>query len=193
LRSLRACLPKPHRIARREPASSNSNTNGNSQWFSIGSRRQNSPEAGEKLRGHHGITIDTDDKDEDADLRKMRDFIAIPIVAIVFLSIFGAPVLIVIMIGMFTLLVSRMRTRPPDDGWRKVQPDRQTLRQRASGASRCVHPMEIVNIPIIITISTGAPNIDRNTIATIGIAMKSRIFRRSASSSLSSVSIVIPW
>src|SRR5213593_148984 len=64
-----------------------------------------------KLRGHHGITIDTDDKDEDADLRKMRDFIAIPIVAIVFLSIFGAPVLIVIMIGMFTLLISRTRQR----------------------------------------------------------------------------------
>jgi len=64
-----------------------------------------------KLRGRHGITIDTGDKDEDADLRKMRDFIAIPIVAIVFLSIFGAPVLIVIMIGMFTLLVSRMRQR----------------------------------------------------------------------------------
>jgi hypothetical protein len=64
-----------------------------------------------KLRGHHGITIDTGDKDDDADLRKMRDFVAIPIVAIVFLSIFGAPVLIVIMIGMFTLLVSRMRQR----------------------------------------------------------------------------------
>ena len=64
-----------------------------------------------KLRGHHGITIDTDVKNEDADFRKMRDFVAIPIVAIVFLSIFGAPVLIVIMIGMFTLLVSRMRQR----------------------------------------------------------------------------------
>src|SRR5437899_1624767 len=64
-----------------------------------------------KFRGHHGITIDTGDQDEDADVRKMRDFIAIPIVAIVFLSIFGAPVLIVIMIGMFTLLVSRMRQR----------------------------------------------------------------------------------
>jgi hypothetical protein len=64
-----------------------------------------------KFRGHHGITIDAGDKDEDADVRKMRDFIAIPIVAIVFLSIFGAPVLIVIMIGMFTLLVSRMRQR----------------------------------------------------------------------------------
>jgi Domain of unknown function (DUF6249) len=64
-----------------------------------------------KLRSHHGITIDGGDKDEDADVRKMRDFIAIPIVAIVFLSIFGAPVLIVIMIGMFTLMVSRMRQR----------------------------------------------------------------------------------
>src|SRR5450759_842608 len=58
-----------------------------------------------KFRGHHGITIDTGDQDEDPDLRKMRDFIAIPIVAIVFLSIFGAPVVIVVMIGMFTLLV----------------------------------------------------------------------------------------
>jgi len=65
-----------------------------------------------KLRGHHGITIDTGDKgDEDADLRKMRDFVAIPIVAIVFLSIFGAPVLIVIVIGLFALVGSRMRQR----------------------------------------------------------------------------------
>jgi Domain of unknown function (DUF6249) len=64
-----------------------------------------------KLRGQHGIVIDGSDRDEDADLRKMRDFVAIPIVAIVFLSIFGAPVLIVIMIGLFALLVSRMRQR----------------------------------------------------------------------------------
>jgi hypothetical protein len=64
-----------------------------------------------KLRGKHGIIIDGGDKDEDADLRKMRDFIAIPIVAIVFLSIFGAPVLIVVMIGIFALLGSRMRQR----------------------------------------------------------------------------------
>jgi len=64
-----------------------------------------------KLRGHHGITIDAGDKDEDADLRKMRDFVAIPIVAIVFLSIFGAPVLIVILIGMFALSISRSRQR----------------------------------------------------------------------------------
>lgn len=64
-----------------------------------------------KFRGQHGIIIDGSDRDEDADLRKMRDFVAIPIVAIVFLSIFGAPVLIVIMIGLFALLVSRMRQR----------------------------------------------------------------------------------
>ena len=64
-----------------------------------------------KLRGHHGITIDAGDKDDDADVRKMRDFVAIPIVAIVFLSIFGAPVLIVILIGMFALSISRSRQR----------------------------------------------------------------------------------
>jgi hypothetical protein len=64
-----------------------------------------------KFRGKHGIIIDGSDRDEDADLRKMRDFVAIPIVAIVFLSIFGAPVLIVIMIGLFALLVSRSRQR----------------------------------------------------------------------------------
>jgi len=64
-----------------------------------------------KLRSKHGFTIDTGDKDDDADLRKMREFVAIPIVAIVFLSIFGAPVLIVIMIGIFALLGSGMRQR----------------------------------------------------------------------------------
>jgi uncharacterized protein DUF6249 len=64
-----------------------------------------------ELRGKHGIVIDQNAHDEDADLRKMREFVAIPIVAIVFLSIFGAPVLIVIMIGMFALLTSRMRQR----------------------------------------------------------------------------------
>ena len=41
----------------------------------------------------------------------MRDFIAIPIVAIVFLSIFGAPVAIVIMIGIFSIIATRMRQR----------------------------------------------------------------------------------
>jgi hypothetical protein len=66
----------------------------------------------EKKLGHkHGIIIDGDDKDEDADLKKMRDFIAIPIVAIVFLSIFGAPVLIVMVIGIIALVGTRMRQR----------------------------------------------------------------------------------
>jgi len=64
-----------------------------------------------KLHGQPGIIIEGGDGDEDADLRKMREFVAIPIVAIVFLSIFGAPVLIVLMIGMFALLISRSRQR----------------------------------------------------------------------------------
>jgi hypothetical protein len=64
-----------------------------------------------QLHGKHGITINTGNKGEDADLEKMRDFIAIPIVAIVFLSIFGAPVLIVLTIGMFALIGNRMRQR----------------------------------------------------------------------------------
>ena len=64
-----------------------------------------------KLHGKHGIIIDTGDKNDDADLEKMRDFIAIPIVAIVFLSIFGAPVLIVLTIGIFALIGNRMRQR----------------------------------------------------------------------------------
>jgi hypothetical protein len=66
----------------------------------------------EKKLGHqHGIIIDSDDKDNDPDLQKMRDFIAIPIVAIVFLSIFGAPVAIVVMIGIFSMISTRMRQR----------------------------------------------------------------------------------
>ncbi|HEY2047338.1 MAG TPA: DUF6249 domain-containing protein [Candidatus Udaeobacter sp.] len=66
----------------------------------------------EKKLGHkHGIIIDSGDKDEDPDLQKMRDFIAIPIVAIVFLSIFGAPVAIVVMIGIFSMISTRMRQR----------------------------------------------------------------------------------
>jgi hypothetical protein len=66
----------------------------------------------EKKLGHkHGIIIDGGDKDEDADLQQMRNLVAIPIVAIVFLSIFGAPVAIVIVIGIFALMGSRMRQR----------------------------------------------------------------------------------
>jgi hypothetical protein len=64
-----------------------------------------------KLGGKHGIVIDTGDEGEDHDIERMRDFIAIPIVAIVFLSIFGAPVLIVMVIGIFALIGNRMRQR----------------------------------------------------------------------------------
>lgn len=65
----------------------------------------------EKKLGHkHGIVIDTD-KDDDADLEQMRNWVAIPIVAIVFLSIFGAPVAIVIMIGIFSIIATRTRQR----------------------------------------------------------------------------------
>jgi hypothetical protein len=62
-----------------------------------------------KLGSKHGIVIDGNDEDED--LEKMRDFVAIPIVAIVFLSIFGAPVLIVVMIGIFSMIATRTRQR----------------------------------------------------------------------------------
>ena len=66
----------------------------------------------EKKLGHkHGIIIDGDDKDEDPDLQQMRNLVAIPIVAIVFLSIFGAPVAIVVMIGIFSMIATRMRQR----------------------------------------------------------------------------------
>jgi Flp pilus assembly protein TadB len=66
----------------------------------------------EKKLGHkHGIVIDGDDKDDDADLQQMRNLVAIPIVAIVFLSIFGAPVAIVVMIGIFSIIATRMRQR----------------------------------------------------------------------------------
>ena len=64
----------------------------------------------ERKLGHkHGIIIDTDDKDNGGS----KDIPAevIPLVGIVFLSIFGAPVLIVILIGFFALLVSRSRQR----------------------------------------------------------------------------------
>ena len=66
-----------------------------------------------KLKGHHGIVIDGD-KDEDVDLKNVGDLgerLAIPIVAIVFLSIFGAPVLIVAVILYFGFSRSRMQHR----------------------------------------------------------------------------------
>src|SRR6184192_480294 len=66
-----------------------------------------------KLKGHHGIVINGD-KDEDVDLDKLGKFgeeMAIPIVAIVFMSIFGAPVLIVAVILYFGFSKTRMQHR----------------------------------------------------------------------------------
>jgi hypothetical protein len=67
----------------------------------------------ERKLGHkHGIVIDGGDKDGDevggsGDIPTM----VIPLVAIVFLTIFGAPVLIVMLIGVIALIGSRMRQR----------------------------------------------------------------------------------
>ena len=66
-----------------------------------------------KLKGHHGIMIDGD-KNEDVDLKNVGDLgerLAIPIVGIVFMSIFGAPVLIVAVILYFGFSKSRMQHR----------------------------------------------------------------------------------
>ena len=91
-----------------------------------------------KFRGHHGIVIEGSDRGEDADLRNMPGFV-IPIVAIVFLTIFGAPVLIVILIGIFAAVISRSRQRtirmmvekgqpvPPE----LLEPSRRAVRQRS--------------------------------------------------------------
>jgi hypothetical protein len=66
-----------------------------------------------KLHGRHGIVIDGD-KNEDVDLKDMGDLgerLAIPIVAIVFLTIFGAPVMIVAVIMYFGFSRNRMMHR----------------------------------------------------------------------------------
>jgi Domain of unknown function (DUF6249) len=66
-----------------------------------------------KLKGHHGIVIDGD-KDEDVDLKSIGDLgerMAVPIVAIVFMTIFGAPVLIVAVIMYFGFSRNRMMHR----------------------------------------------------------------------------------
>ena len=66
----------------------------------------------EKKLGHkHGIIIEGDDKDEDPGLQQIRNLVAIPIVAIVFLSIFGSPVVIVVVIGIFSMIATRTRQR----------------------------------------------------------------------------------
>jgi len=61
-----------------------------------------------KFRGQHGIIIEGDDHENSKD---EIPAMVIPLVGIVFLTIFGAPVLIVIAIGIFALLVSRSRQR----------------------------------------------------------------------------------
>ena len=65
-----------------------------------------------KLGRKHGIIIDGGD--EDGDHNKSNDDIpamVIPLVGIVFMTIFGAPVLIVMVIGIFALKGNRMRQR----------------------------------------------------------------------------------
>jgi Domain of unknown function (DUF6249) len=65
-----------------------------------------------KLRGRHGIVIDGDKDEDDLDkLGKVGEDMAIPIVAIVFMSIFGAPVLIVAVILYFGFSRTRMQHR----------------------------------------------------------------------------------
>jgi hypothetical protein len=61
-----------------------------------------------KFHGQRGIIIEGDDHENSKD---EIPAMVIPLVGIVFLTIFGAPVLIVITIGLFALLVSRSRQR----------------------------------------------------------------------------------
>ena len=64
-----------------------------------------------KLKRHHGIVIDGDDADlGNIKSEDLPEFV-IPIVAIVFMSIFGAPVLIVALIIYFGFSKSRMQHR----------------------------------------------------------------------------------
>lgn len=65
-----------------------------------------------KLGRKHGIIIDGGDEDSDHE-KSSEDIPAmvIPLVGIVFLTIFGAPVLIVMVIGITALIGSRMRQR----------------------------------------------------------------------------------
>jgi hypothetical protein len=68
-----------------------------------------------KMQGRHGIVIDGD-HDEDINLKdlkgmEMGERLAVPIVAIVFMTIFGAPVLIVAVILYFGFSKSRMQHR----------------------------------------------------------------------------------
>jgi len=64
-----------------------------------------------KLKGHHGIVIDGGDKDGDrTGADEIPEFV-VPIVAIVFLTLFGAPVMIVAVIMYFGFSRNRMMHR----------------------------------------------------------------------------------
>src|SRR6267154_50526 len=66
----------------------------------------------EKKLGHkHGIIIGGDKDSDDLGSSKDIPAMVIPLVAIVFMTIFGAPVLIVMLIGVIALIGSRMRQR----------------------------------------------------------------------------------
>ena len=104
----------------------------------------------EKKLGHkHGIVIDADDKDGDH-VGASKDIPAeiIPLVGIVFLSIFGAPVLIVILIGMFALVVSRSRQRTIRMLVEKGQPVPAEL---LAPATRAVHQRSDVRRGVVWT------------------------------------------
>ena len=97
-----------------------------------------------KLKGHHGIVINGD-KDEDVDLKNVGDLgerLAIPIVGIVFMSIFGAPVLIVAVILYFGFSKSECSTAPFECWPRRANRFRQRCsrrrRQPSVNARTCV-------------------------------------------------------
>jgi hypothetical protein len=64
-----------------------------------------------KMKGHHGIVIDGDTDETDARALDLGEKMAVPIVAIVFMTIFGAPVLIVAVILYFGFSKNRMMHR----------------------------------------------------------------------------------
>ena len=66
----------------------------------------------EKKLGHkHGIIIEGDKDGDHVGSSEDIPAMVIPLVAIVFMTIFGAPVLIVMLIGVIALIGSRMRQR----------------------------------------------------------------------------------
>src|SRR4029453_3036201 len=64
-----------------------------------------------KLGRKHGIIINGDEDGDHESHRKDIPEMVIPLVAIVFMTIFGAPVMIVLVIGLIALIGTRMRQR----------------------------------------------------------------------------------